>query len=318
MVLLMCSCSAAKSYVSYTVYPLGYLLNRIAPERFEFVSLQNDNLVQGAQVVEDYETIINDSIYLFHIGELEPYLEVHERLIEESNVQTVDLSILNAIYDFKRYILVYANGEDAYVGSSYYIGHGGFGNIDKYDLDLCIWVDPVGMLSMAQDITELLSTDYAEFADEFQANYEKLKDELIALDVEYQNVANQLKNNSTTLKFVTMSPSFGNWQKTYGFQVYPIVLSRYGVLPNEIQLETIKQRIISDEVKYIVHEPNMTAEMEALFSQLETELGLTRVEMSNISSLTADQRAVGEDYLSLMRKNLSVLQEMAALVLQGN
>ena len=29
-----------------------------------------------------------------------------------------------------------------------------------------------------------------------------------------------------------MTASFGNWQKTYGFQVYPVILAKYGALPN--------------------------------------------------------------------------------------
>ena len=63
-------------------------------------------------------------------------------------------------------------------------------------------------------------------------------------------------------------------------------------------------------MKYIVYEPNMTSDMVTLFNQVENDLHLTRVELSNLSSLTAEQEKSGKDYLSIMYENLSVLQTM--------
>ena len=80
------------------------------------------------------------------------------------------------------------------------------------------------------------------------------------------------------------------------------------------QLEAIKQRIIQDDVKYIVYEPNMTTEMSELFNSLADELGLIRVNLSNISSLTQTQINDGKDYLSIMYENLSVLENIAVQV----
>ena len=110
-----------------------------------------------------------------------------------------------------------------------------------------------------------------------------------------------------------MTGSFGCWQKDFGFQVYPVCLSKYGALPNEVQLEAIKNRIIADDVKFIAYEPNMSEEMMELFIQLEEELGLKRVTLYNISSLTNSQIDSGKDYLSLMYENLSVLESMATV-----
>jgi ABC-type Zn uptake system ZnuABC Zn-binding protein ZnuA len=105
-----------------------------------------------------------------------------------------------------------------------------------------------------------------------------------------------------------MTASFGNWQKTYGFQVYPVILSKYGVLPNAKQLELIEERIRTDGVKYIVYEPNMTDDMVTLFNRIEDDLGLRRVELSNLSSLTGSES--GKDYLSIMYENLNALETM--------
>ena len=83
------------------------------------------------------------------------------------------------------------------------------------------------------------------------------------------------------------------------------------MLPNEKQLDIIKTKIVEDNVKYIAYEPNMTEDMLALFDQLSTELNLQRVDLSNLSSLSADQREDNKDYLSIMVENLNQLESMA-------
>ncbi|MBO7698647.1 MAG: zinc ABC transporter substrate-binding protein, partial [Erysipelotrichaceae bacterium] len=116
-----------------------------------------------------------------------------------------------------------------------------------------------------------------------------------------------------SIKFVSMTGSFGCWQKDFGFQVYPVCLSKYGALPSDAQLEVIKNRIINDRVQYIAYEQNLPEDMLELFLQLESELGLKRITLHNISSLTATQIESGKDYLSLMYENLSVLDSIATL-----
>ena len=51
--------------------------------------------------------------------------------------------------------------------------------------------------------------------------------------------------------------------------------------------------------------------MNELFMKLEDELGLKRITLHNISSLTQTQMESGKDYMSLMYENLSVLESIA-------
>lgn len=305
------SCSSAKRYVAYTAYPIGYLLNRIGGNKIETISIQNNNLVQTANIVENYEEILKDSSYFFYLGGIEPYLEIYEDNINGTGVEKVDLSYLNAIYDFKRYTLINANGVEVFVESPYYNDEL-FESIDTNELDLSIWIDPIGMLSMAKDIYTVLSSNYIEQKANFEANYRQLESDLIALDASYQNLATSLKKENKTIKFVSMTPNFGNWQKAYGFSVYPVCLSKYGALPNDAELDFIKQRIIADGVEYIAYEPNMSSDMMELFDELEQELGLKRINLYNVSSLTPSQLNENKDYLSLMYENLNVLENIAS------
>ena len=307
--LLLVGCSSTKHYVSYTIYPVEYLLNRIVGNKISITSIQNNNMVQLSSIKEDFEEILKDSIVLFHVGGLEPYMDLYEEEIKETEVDVEDLSTLNALYEYKRYTPVIVNGKINYVEGEYYDSDI-FNEIDTYDLDPFIWLSPIGMYSMAKDIKEYLSSNYFEQSDYFNENYEKLADELIALDAAYNALSLQLVNQNKAIKFVSMTGSFGCWQKDYGFQVYPICLSKYGAMPSDAQLEIIKQKIKTDDVKYIAYEPNMSEEMAMLFNEIEEELGLKRVTLYNISSLTQSQIESGKDYMSLMYENLSILQNM--------
>ena len=312
LVLMMCGCTSIKKYTAYTIYPIGYLLNRIGGNRIETISIQNRSLIQCANLVEDYNEILSDSLVLFHIGDLEPYMDLYSSKIKELGVDlnAGDLSVLNCLYEYKRYTPVVVDGKVSFVEGSYYEGDI-FNEIDTYDLDPFIWLSPSGMYCMAKDVYDYLSNNYVEQSSYFTENYKQVADELIALDASYQALASKLVKENKTIKFVSMTGSFGCWQKDFGFQVYPVCLSKYGALPSGAQLEAIKTRIKNDDVRFIAYEPNMSEEMLSLMVSLEDELGLKRITLHNISSLTASQVESGKDYLSLMYENLSVLESIA-------
>lgn len=314
--LLLSACgSNTKTYVSYTVYPIGYLLNRIGGNRITPISIQTNQLVQVAQLKPDYQDILKDSYVLFHIGGLEPYMDLYDNDIisEGTDFNIGDLSVLNYVYKYKRYTPVYVDGKVNFIESSFYEGDA-FDTIDYYDYDPFIWLSPSGMLSLAASVNNYLSSNYVEQSSFFNENYETVSDELITLDAQYKALSNRLVKENKTIKFVSMTGSFSSWQKDFNIQVYPVSLSKYGALPTNSQLEIIKNKIVADNVKYIVYEPNLPDDMLEIFVRLEEELGLKRITLNNISSLTPTQLDQGKDYLSLMYENLQILENIAESV----
>ena len=309
---LLSACGSTKHYIAYTIYPIGYLLNRIGGNRIETVSIQSKTMVQVANLNSDYEEVLSDSSVLFHIGNLEPYMDLYEDEIKDTGIDLSagDLSVLNCLYEYKRYTPVIVDGKVTFVEGPYYEGDI-FDVIDTYGLDPYIWLSPSGMYCMAKDIYDYLSSNYVEQSAYFAENYKQVADELIALDASYQALATRLVTENKQIKFVSMTGSFGCWQKDFGIQVYPICLSKYGALPSDAQLEIIKNKIRNDGVQFIAYEPNLSMEMVDLMTKLEEELGLRRITLSNISSLTNTQSDSGKDYLSLMYENLNVLESLA-------
>ncbi len=314
-------CTQIKNGIAYSVYPIGYLIERIAGTDFEKESIQTNEIIQRAQIAENYQEILEKSAVYMHIGNLEPYHTAYGKNILAASDDTMDLSALNAVYNFKRYTKVTADNMTTYIEAPYYSGEV-FTTIDTDEKDLYLWNDPIAMYSMSKDILKWLCENYPDQTVQFNDNFEKLETDLINLDAMYQKLATALETDGQEIRFVSMTASFSSWQKTYGFQVYPLILSKYGVLPTEKQLELIKQRIIEDGVKYIIYEPNMTEDMIALFDEVQNELGLIRVELSNLSSLSESEEEAGKDYLSIMYENLSVLETMkesvSGIELNGN
>jgi ABC-type Zn uptake system ZnuABC Zn-binding protein ZnuA len=302
----LCSCSHTSHLIAYTVYPIGWLLEQIGGNTITIESVQTDTLVQKSTAVDSFTDILSGAAVYMHIGDLEPYQSVQEDNISTYAQEDLDLSTAGGQYDFARY----TRKADGTVEETEYYEDASFDDVDVCEKEQAFWLDPIAMLSMGRMICSWLQEKYPDHSDYYQENMDALAAELIDLDGEYQNLAASLEKNDQTIRFVTMSNGFGILQNAYRFEVYPVVLSRYGVLPNEIQLEKIKERIVEDDVKYIVYEPNMSDDMKELFSRLEDELGLTRVELSNLFSLSAQQEEDGKDYLSLMEDNLLVLETM--------
>lgn len=302
------ACQSVKTKVCYTVYPIGYILDRVTGQKIETVSIQNEDSIQIAQINENYEEELKEAGVFVYLGQLEPYLTIYNDSIESMQIDFLDLSINNSFSRFQRYTRVAKEGQESFIESPYY-SSSLFDSVDVNQMDLALWMNPVSMLSMAKEITEWLIKKSPENEAYFQERYEALQADLILLDSEFETLSRKLIAEKKEIKFVSMTSCFGNWQ-SYGIQVYPVILSKYGVLPTEAQLEVIINRIIEDDVKYIAYEPNLDEASRALYERIKDELGLVEVNLSNVSSLSGSEKEAGADYLSIMYQNLDILESM--------
>lgn len=300
-------CKVETAKACATNYPVYYLIQKIGGSFVEPCNLTKNTLIQRGQVNDSFLEDLEDSDVLFYISGLEPYFTIYQDDIAKAKFDKVDLASASAIYKFERVTTTTLDNQSVSVASPYYEGES-FTYVDTYDKDVTIWMDPNSMMSMAKTITEYFSINYPENAEVFEENYNKLEVDLAQLDAAYQN----LRNENRKIAFVSMTPNFGNWQKSYGFRVYPISISKYGALPSQEQLEVIKKKIKQDQVKYIAHEENLPADMEELYTRLESELGLIPINLNNISSISEVAIQNNKDYLSLMYENLAQLESMGS------
>lgn len=305
-IFLLSGCKTEVSSVAVTIYPVQYLVERIAGDYIEVNNLSNELVIQAASINDDYETILEESTILFYISGLEPYFDVYQSDIYNGDISLVDLMSEGVYPKFLRYTTTIANDVSVTTESAFYSGSV-FDNVDTYDDDPTFWMDPITMIGAAEMITTYLSSMYPMYEDEFYENLADLEIDLSILDSKYQ----EFKYEGNDVSFVSMSCNFGSWQKSYGFNVYPVCLSKYGALPSDSQLEIIKQKIIDDGVKYIVFEDNLTDDMYELYYELVDELDLIEVSLYNLTSANTSMTKETKDYLTMMYDNLTVLKTMA-------
>ena len=304
---LVSGCEEKNPSIATTVYPVQYLVERIGGDDVTVSNITENTMIQRAQIKSSFQDILKDSDALFYIGGLEPYMDLYVDDIRDTGVDMVDLATKSAIYKFERYTSTTIDGITAGTEGPYYEGEE-FANLDTYDADPMLWMDPVAMTSMASDIRDYLVQKYPQYKDIFDENYDALELDLARLEADFQAIPDGKMN----ISFVSMTPSFGNWQKSYGIKVYPVTLSKYGALPTSDQLAAMKKRIKSDHVRYIAIEQNLSEDMEKLQQQLIDELALIPVNLNNLSSIASEDKKASKDYLTIMYDNLKALESIAS------
>lgn len=294
-------CKLSVLNVGVTTYPIQYLVSRIAQDKVNIIQYSSGNTITRTQIREDYKELLETTDVVFHFGKLEPYLAVYLTEFQNSSAQLIDLTSNAGVYKFQRYTVTQVSDRQVTLEDSYYNSNL-FNDINIYDKDPMLWLDPITMISMAGTVKDWLVEKFPEERNLFNSNYELLKEELARMDADYQELWKQ------DINFVSVTPSFGNWQKAYGIQVYPLILSRFGVLPTTEQLSVIKARIKADGIKLIVHEPNLSEDMEALYQSIKTELELESIELHNLAFLSENDITNNKNYMTIMFENLNTLE----------
>jgi zinc transport system substrate-binding protein len=304
-ILLLSACAPKRPLVCVSVYPMEYLVRRLGGNLVDVCQLSDGDFILDAQFNESSLEALENANLIMYFGQLEPYFDIYRDDIFSSKADRMDILSLTPVLPFKRFNPVNVGGSRVWVESRYYESIA-FDLVDMYQQDPYVWLDPINMLSIAKVLRDYLIKEYPENEALFNTNFTQLQNDLVLLDAQYQ----LLKNETEDIKFVSISPSFGHWQKAYNVEIFPVVMSRYGVIPSSTQLNIIKETIIQNEVRYIAYEPNLSEEYRELFNQLVEELELTVINLSNLTSLSASDKENNRDYLSIMLENLRLLESI--------
>lgn len=301
------SCASKQSAIAVTNYPVQYLVERIAEKTVVVNNLSVGDYYQQMELREDASTILKDSDAIFYIRELEPYFDELRPQLSKGNLKLVNLANANSVYNFSRYSKVEnEEGNVEFIEEPYYLGEM-FESIDMYQKDPMLWMDPITMSAMGATVKDYLVGRYPENAEIYERNFAKLELELAQLDSKYQTFV----RNERTIKFAVMAPNFGNWQKSYGMEVYPIILADNGDVPYEDQLDAIRVRLIQDGVIYMAVEQGLPPEVEQLQNQLIRELGLTPFPLNSFAYTSYTEVGTTLDYLGIMYQNYNQLEAIA-------
>ncbi|PYZ98554.1 ABC transporter substrate-binding protein [Alteribacter lacisalsi] len=180
-------------------------------------------------------------------------------------------------------------------------GHDHHHDHDHGDEDPHVWLDPIRAAELAENVKNALIDLRPEAEEYFTDNFETLKADLEELDEEFQAMADD-KDKDT---IIVSHAGYGYWDDRYG--IHQIGIS--GISPtNEPSIQQIEETIAYAEennINYVMFEQNIPTNIA---ETVRSEVGAEDLWLHNLEALTEEDIENDEDYFSLMRRNLEVLE----------
>lgn len=203
----------------------------------------------------------------------------------------------NVIKGTENMVLLPGSDED---GHDHDHEHGEEGH--HHELDPHTWVSPHRAIQEVTNIKEQLVKLYPKKAKTFETNAEKYLTKLTALDKEFQTALKDAKQKS----FVTQHAAFGYLALDYGLKQVPIAGLTPEQEPTAGRLAELKKYVTDNQIRYIYFEKNAN---DKIAKTLADEANVQLEVLNPLESLTQKQMDNGEDYLSVMKENLTALKK---------
>jgi zinc transport system substrate-binding protein len=171
--------------------------------------------------------------------------------------------------------------------------------VDSDELDPHFWQDPLLLADVGDAVAEQLAKVDPDNADDYEANAADLRADLEQLDQEYTDGLTGCERTTV----VVSHDAFGYLQR-YGVEMAAILGLSPDSEPTSADLARLQELIHDDGVTTVFSESLASPETA---EQLAKDTGVKSALLDPIEGLT-DETA-DEDYLSLMRTNLSALEE---------
>jgi len=221
----------------------------------------------------DLELLITADVVLFVGGSFQPAVE---DAVAEAEGTTLD--VLTAV--------------DTLPAVGTYAGEG--------VVDPHVWLDPIRLAAIADAVAETLGERDPTNAETYRANAEAYAEELTALNAEFRD---GLAVCSSRLLVVSHA-AFGYLADAYGLMQEPIAGISPETEPDPARLAELLTLVEEEGVTTIFTEDLISPEVA---ETLADEAGVGTSVLSPLEGLTQVQLDAGEDYGSVMRRNLETL-----------
>ncbi|HGF8000529.1 TPA: metal ABC transporter substrate-binding protein [Enterococcus faecium] len=176
-------------------------------------------------------------------------------------------------------------------------GHG-----HSHEYDPHVWLDPVLAIKEVRTIAEELCEKYPDKKETFTKNADAYIKKLEALDQKYSD---ELKD-ATNRTFVTQHAAFAYLANQYDLKQVAISGVSPDQEPTPSRLAELKEFVKKNNIKVIYFEENASSKVA---ETLSNETGVKLEVLNPLESLTNEQIKAGENYISVMEKNLKALKE---------
>lgn len=172
---------------------------------------------------------------------------------------------------------------------------------EHFTYDPHFWLDPLMYMGQAKAVGETLSRIRPDHTKDFAKNTDAYVAQLQDLDAQFTA---GLKS-CTLQKIVTNHASFGYLAKRYGLTMLPISGLSPDSEPSAKKLGELTELVKKDGVKIIFTESLLSPKVS---ETLAKEAGVQTMVLNPLEGLTTDAIKAGENYVSVMKKNLESLR----------
>ncbi|CAM2811961.1 metal ABC transporter substrate-binding protein [Paenibacillus sediminis] len=176
------------------------------------------------------------------------------------------------------------------------------GNADHSNthIDPHTWVSPKSAMIMADNIKNSYVEVDPSHKQQYEARYQELVSKLKALDQKYETELAKV----TRKDIVVSHQAFGYLCRDYGLTQHAIMGLSPDAEPRAQDLVQLAKTVKQDNIKYIFFEQLVS---DKLAKTLANETGVKTLVLNPVEGLTKEQVKAGEDYFSIMDKNLQNL-----------
>jgi zinc transport system substrate-binding protein len=271
-------------------YPLAWVTERVAGDGWTV-----DNLTQPGQEPHDLDLTIAQTASLDSADLVvleEGFQPAVDAAAENSDAPIVDAA---AVVD----LIPATEGDHDHEGETEDEHAEEEGNDDHGDLDPHFWLDPLLVADFADSVADELAEVDPDGAQAYADNAAALRAELETLDEDYTSGLATCERSTTVVSHQAFA-----YLTRYGLEFEAIAGLSPDAEPTAADLAHLQEVIEADGVTTVFSERLVSPKMA---ETLAGDLGVTTAVLDPLEGLS-DETA-GEDYLSIMRSNLSALQQ---------
>lgn len=279
--------SDPENTIAVGFYPLEYVAQRVAGENYTVENLTNPGAEPHDLELGIQETIVlsNAALIIYESGfqpAVDASVEENAEGMTLDAAAVVDLEPLQDDHDHA--------DEDADADAE---GH------DHGEVDPHFWQDPVRLAELGDAVAGDLTELDPDNADVYAGNAADLRVDLETLDAEYADGLSSCERTTV----VVNHDAFGYLEK-YGLEMEAILGLSPDAEPTAADLQNVRSLVDSLGITIVFSE---TLVSPKLSETLAGDLGIETGVLDPLEGLSDDSS--GADYLSVMRSNLSALQQ---------
>lgn len=235
---------------------------------------------------KNIQTLESADVFLYHGAGLDPWAVEIAPNLRLSGVRVAEVTESMELLKGK------ADGQDDEESAT---------NSNKPAQDPHIWVDPQRLIQVVETVRDVFSEEDPENANAYQERAAAYVRQLQTLDAEITQGLSRCESDT----IVVAHGAFQYFADRYGLEMIAISGLSPEDEPSTQELAGITELIRAANVRVLFVEPLLTTQY---VETVATEVGAEVRALNPIEGLTPEEKASGQDYVSLQRENLVNLE----------